>query len=250
MNDVNMYSIKMRASKINNNTKIHISGAEKIVKLNELEAACTQLIRRAMLHERGEPNFVSLKINSLDPKQIMYIDALPVSSFNASSPDKGIDFIMSVLKDLNVKNSQKVIDMFKYTYDMRGAMLLDADTMQRLEYNHLRGIRATCMDYDKSMENINDLNKKNHFKEALVLATKVVKHPCIIADICISDDPMYVNGYIASKKYGYIRICGIKKAGDPKGGRIFLFRGNHNDIKECIEYLEKKAVIVKKETNI
>lgn len=59
-----------------------------------------------------------------------------------------------------------------YSVKMRAsrAMLLNADTLERLEPDVTRGIRATFM--DSADDNDNRMGK-NHFKEALVLATKV-----------------------------------------------------------------------------
>jgi 6-carboxyhexanoate--CoA ligase len=85
---------------------------------------------------------------------------------------------------------------------------------------------------------------KNHFREALILATKAAHAPCVVGEICLSDDPDYVTGYVASKKLGYIRFTKLKKTGDPGGGRILLYRGGDEDLAECIRYLQKQPVLV------
>ena len=54
-------------------------------------------------------------------------------------------------------------------------------------------------------------NEKNHYEEAIVLATKVANCPGIIGEICISDDPEYVTGYVSSKEIGYRRIKKMKR---------------------------------------
>ena len=82
------------------------------------------------------------------------------------------------------------------------------------------------------------------FNEALVLATKVVSHPNILAELCISDDPEYVTGYIASREFGYVRVTRLKEPGSPMGGRIFLFRGDEKDREDCIRYLQQQKVLV------
>ena len=125
---------------------------------------------------------------------------------------------------------------------MRGAMLLDVDTMKRLEPDGKRGIRATYMDM---LDDGDDRSQKNHFKEALVLATKVASHPNIVGEICISDDPDYVTGYFASREMGYVRITKLKEMGCPDGGRIFLFRGREEEAQECIRYLEHQKMLVR-----
>ena len=89
-----------------------------------------------------------------------------------------------------------------------------------------------------------DSSAKNHFAEAVVLATKVANAPGIVGEICVSDDPDYVTGYVATKEIGYCRITTIKEKGDPCGGRIFLYRGPREGVAETIEYLQKQCVLV------
>ena len=122
---------------------------------------------------------------------------------------------------------------------MRGAMLLDADTLERLEPDRERGVRATNMDSEPSPP----ADRKNHFAEAIALASKVLAAPGVVGEVCVSDDPAYVTGYVATKD-GYHRISVLKKKGDPSGGRIFLYRGPRDAVGETIRFLEKQAVIV------
>jgi 6-carboxyhexanoate--CoA ligase len=124
---------------------------------------------------------------------------------------------------------------------MRGAMLYDIATGTRLEPDHARGVRATYMDALHS--SVVD-SCKNHFNEAIVLATKVANAPGMVAEFCISDDPNYITGYVASKELGYVRIMKMKEMGDENGGRIFLFDSRKASAEECIEYLQKKKVLV------
>ena len=126
-----------------------------------------------------------------------------------------------------------------------GAMLLNADSLERLEPDRERGIRATYMDMETAdSARQSACEGKNHFNEALVLATKVVSHPNIVAELCISDDPDYVTGYIASREFGYVRVTRLKEPGSPNGGRIFLFRGGEEEREDCIRYLQQQKVLV------
>lgn len=83
-------------------------------------------------------------------------------------------------------------------------------------------------------------DEKNHFQEAIVLASKVVSAPHILAEICMSDDPDYVTGYVAALSIGYRRITKLKAPGSPDGGRIFLYRGPKAEVAETIRYLENR----------
>ena len=82
-------------------------------------------------------------------------------------------------------------------------------------------------------------------KKQLYLRTKVANCPGIIGEICISDDPEYVTGYVSSKEIGYRRITKMKRMGSEKGGRIFLFRGTDAEKQKAIDFLQNQHVIVR-----
>ena len=126
---------------------------------------------------------------------------------------------------------------------MRGAMLVDADTLERLEPDKARGVRATCMDAAGAQGRL-PASAKNHYAEAIVLASKVASAPGMVAEICISDDPGYVTGYVASRAIGYRRITCMKENGDGRGGRIFICKGIAADPSETIRFLETTPVLV------
>ena len=52
---MDLYSVKMRASKNKSGNSIHVSGAEKIVDKEEIKICSRMLISRAMNHENGTP---------------------------------------------------------------------------------------------------------------------------------------------------------------------------------------------------
>lgn len=250
---MNLYSVKMRASrKIEDEfdgileegkkREQHISGAEKIIPEERLEIVCGQLLERALHHAKGEADFINLKIEKVKKEEVIIMDALPVTTYDVETAKEGREKLGELLKKSGILNGQEIVEKMKDTYGMRGAMLLDVDTMERLEPDYNRGIRATYMD---AADNEDDRTQKNHFREAIVLATKVANHKNIIGEICISDDPDYVTGYFASKELGYIRVTKLKEMGCPDGGRIFLFRGTKEEVKECIEYLEKQKILVR-----
>ena len=64
-------------------------------------------------------------------------------------------------------------------------------------------------------------------KEALMLASKAASWPDVIAEVCISDDPDYTTGYIASKELGYLRIPNIKRERGNARRQGILYQGNH-----------------------
>lgn len=242
------YSVKMRASRTENGKSVHISGAEKIVAAEQVETVSAALLRRAMTHPKGNPDSINLKVEELSEEKILHLKALPVSTMETKTPAEGWAVAEQLLEKIGIENGGEILQLLPQTYGMRGAMLLDVRTLTRLEPDFDRGIRATYMDYEQTDENVLKTKAENtHFREALVLATKVSSHPHIVGEICFSDDPDYVTGYVASKQLGYVRITTLKEMGDPSGGRIFLYDGPENGIAACIDYLQQQPVLVSRE---
>lgn len=232
------YSVKMRASSDGH----HVSGAEKIVSVASVSKVASRLVERALSHERGTPDFINVKIESL-PADVLHIKALPVKTHVVATPTEGRALAARLLAEAGIVNADEIMARFSEAHSLRGAMLLDADTLERLEPDQSRGVRATYMDDAASLAK-GTAGVKNHYAEAIVLATKVQNAPNIIAEICVSDDPDYVTGYVATRELGYRRITVLKEKGDPNGGRIFLYRGPRDGVAKTIEFLEKTPVLV------
>ncbi|MCQ2103499.1 MAG: 6-carboxyhexanoate--CoA ligase [Fibrobacter sp.] len=280
------YSLKMRASEeVEDETaevladgsrptrEQHISGAERIVTRDAVEEVCQAMVRRAMNHPKGDPDKINIKIEKVPEEEIQILDALPVTRIDVNTWQEGLDKAFQLVEESVADIAQsstplchpregedlaalanfreKLPELLRATFPMRGAMLYDIRTGNRLEPNLERGVRATYMDALKS--NAVDAREtgaapsanKNHFNEAIVLATKVANAPGIVAELCISDDPDYVTGYVGSLELGYVRIMKLKEMGDPNGGRIFLFDSNKATAEECIDFLQKKKVLVR-----
>lgn len=245
---MSIYSLKMRASKHTGSIQEHVSGAEKILPQQELPQQMEALLSRAFHHAKGKADFINLKIEAVAPENLKYIEALPVSTHEAATPAEGRQFMCQIMAELGLTpdKCQKILELFQATYGMRGAMLLDVDTLERLEPDQQRGIRATYMDSIAPKGEAKAIcDGKNHFQEALVLASKVLSAPNIIGELCMSDDPDYITGYIATRDKGYIRITQLKEMGCPDGGRIFLYRGPKSQVEDCIQYLQEQRVLVK-----
>lgn len=245
------YSLKMRASQQvsegENVHEHHISGAERIVSRESVEAVCSAMVRRALTHSKGDPDKINIKIEKFSENELQVLKSLPVTRIDVESSQQGLEKAFELInKSVDGNNAivdfaQNLPELLRETFPMRGAMLYDIATGTRLEPDHERGVRATYMDALHSSEVDGG---KNHFNEAIVLATKVANAPGMVAELCISDDPNYVTGYVASKVLGYVRIMKMKKMGDENGGRIFLFDSRKASAEECIEYLQKKKVLV------
>jgi len=133
---------------------------------------------------------------------------------------------------------------------MRGAMLVDAQSGQRLEPDRARGVRASRMDLTPAAEQelrrgLAALGLDNaHVREALVLAAKVLSAPGIVAELCWSDDPAYTAGYVAAPALGYVRFPYLKPFGEERGGRAFFVRREGLDLAALIEHLERSVLLV------
>jgi 6-carboxyhexanoate--CoA ligase len=134
---------------------------------------------------------------------------------------------------------------------MRGAAIITAEKGKRLEPDKERGIRVSRLGITNSAskELSSKLSKYNIdneiVQEALILASKVLSCKHVTAELCVSDDPGYTTGYVASREFGYARIPHLKNKGSKIGGRAFFVKEGI-DIGNIMEYLEKKSVLVSK----
>jgi len=238
---MDLYSVKMRASEKTNGLERHVSGSERIVSSDKLETVCAAMVRRALHHAKGDPDRIDITLERVEESQILRLKALAVRTVEVATPQAGQAAACQLLEGAGILNARAILAKMPEVYSMRGAMLLDVHSLERLEPIAARGIRAAYMDYESS-ETLT--GGKNHFREALVLATKVAACPSIIAEICISDDPDYVTGYVASKELGYVRITQLKELGDENGGRIFLFDSSLGRVEDCIEFIQNQKVLI------
>lgn len=233
------YQMKMRAQAGGR----HLSGAERILPQPLLPQQAETLARRALFHSRGVPEQVVLKIEKIEPEKIVVLDALAVSEIRAASVTEAWQALENLLREEGF-TAEHILTLFRETYPMRGAMLLDTETFGRWEPDFQRGIRVTGMDaLDSALQTTE--SGKNAFREALVLATKTAHAPGIVGEICVSDDPGYVTGYFASRRRGYVRISPLKEVGDENGGRLFLYHGSAEEVALCLDYLEHQLVQVR-----
>jgi len=250
----------MRASKINSqksdfrgqnfkNHEIHISGAEGIYEEAEILKIVKGYAERALNHPRGRPDKIVITIEELDKKP-KNISLLPLQTIKCDSPSYAEQIITQMLFKLGIskKAIYNAFRVLRAKQTMRGAAIIAQKSGLRLEPDKSRGIRVSRLGIEKSVyKKISKLLSgmkinTSTVKEALILASKVASCPDVISEICISDDPDYTTGYIASKKLGYLRIPNIKRRGDMNGGRVFFIKEDA-DINNIINYLEMEPVI-------
>jgi len=231
-------------------TEIHISGAEGIYEEPDISRICSELIRRAFFHPRGRPDRIVLTVEEIKESPLK-VSLLPVRTLQCPCPAAAWDLILQHMMKRGVSGQalKTAFRILKSEKTMRGAALVTATTGRRWEPDSKRGIRVSRLGIDKTSEKrlarkLSALHINNPtVKEAVILASKVASCKDVIAEVCISDDPDYTTGYIASRNFGYLRIPNIKKPGELHGGRVFFVREKF--VKEkVIDYLERNAVLL------
>jgi len=233
----------------------HISGAERLLDFSQLEAAAAAMLRRALQHPRGLAERISLTLQPVPQAQVLQEDLLRLSTFAVDDWRQGRDCASELLKELGLKPCVVQDAMAQLAAGpspgggaMRGAMLIDAETGQRLETDQARGVRVSRMDVVPAARAaielfLGEMALANpRIVEAWVLASKVALYPQIIAELCGSDDPDYLTGYVALAKNGYQRITLLKEPGCEIGGRIFFVRPA-TDLGELVDHLQHQAVL-------
>lgn len=245
-----MYSVRMRAE----SNKKHISGAERIVEEEDILITVSELIERALSHEKGKPDLINISVEALK-NPIKNVTSLPLILTHVENAEKGKALARRLLFSLGIPLFciEKAISLMEKGpangESMRGAILMNMKG-DRLEPDKYRGIRVSRMDITKEASAklscaIADAGLSvyyTHISEALVLATKVASVQGNIAELCWSDDPSYTAGYVASKKLGYVRIPHLKYKGDPRGGRVFFV--DKIDLNSYIHEMEKTPILV------
>ncbi len=231
--------------------KVHISGAEGICSREKIQQMIQEYVDRAMTHPRGKPDSIVITIEELK-KPLKSITALPLVTVKCASSSRAETIIGMLLRRSGVSMMAitSALLILQNRETMRGASLLLASSGRRVDPDVQRGVRASrfgiARPADKVLSaqlNKLDINTQT-VKEALILASKVASCRDVVAEVCISDDPDYTTGYVASEYLGYVRIPHIKKKRDQRGGRIFFLREDA-DLRHVIEYLEKTPVIIK-----
>lgn len=245
-----LYSIRMRAAA----GERHISGAERLGFPADLPALAANLTERALLHERGLPDVVTITLeqidNPLDGGRLPDITTVHVADVSAGRQAALAELIAA---GVAAEAAAATIGLLAGGAasdggGLRGALLVDARSGERLDPLEDRGVRVSRMDLTPAAAAALELILRPagldnpHVREALVLAAKVRLMPGFVAEICWSDDPSYTAGYVSTPGRGYVRYPHLKEKGALYGGRAF-FCAPGSDADRLIRFLEKEAVI-------
>jgi len=241
-----VYSLRMRASADGR----HVSGAERLVEAGDVDEVVAALTKRAR-NRADEPDFVQVTVelvarSTVSTTRVLRLILAPPSTAalarvavsirlgDAGVSDTAIDTAFRLLT-LGGDNGQSA----------RGAMLIDASTGANVTPDALRGVRASRFDYwPDAVAGIDEALAGaglSHFRtrEALALATKVIWSG-VLAEVCWSDDPDYVAGYVSTSA-GYVRYADFKPGG-AVGGRAFFVDTSAIEVETVVENLERRAL--------
>jgi 6-carboxyhexanoate--CoA ligase len=253
-----LWNIRMRASGMagstrtdrNNGREVHISGAEGLYGPADIKKVVKKYVERALSHPKGRVDKIVLTIEDIGQKPCE-ISSLPLATVKCQSPAEGRKIARRLLQSLGISErvTEKAFALIRKG-GMTGAAVITERRGIRLERDRQRGVRVSRLGLSRMAST--SLSRRlsrlgintDTVREALTLASKVMSSRRIIAELCVSDDPDYTTGYIASRRFGYVRIPNIKSVGGKEGGRAFFVREGAG-IEEISNYLERVPVMIR-----
>ncbi|WP_457624615.1 6-carboxyhexanoate--CoA ligase [Persephonella sp.] len=240
-----LYTIKARSSL----KGIHISGAERIVPESQLQEVLSSIQKKIT---RKEFDTLNIKVELLDKPPAVIKKALPIKEIRFSSYTEANRMAIELISKATGLDKKTIEHLIKQVHsgaspdgnNMRGAMVVDHRGI-RVEPDRYRGIRTSSVDF-KNRQKITEILISRGFTErtadALCIATKNIHSGFITAEYCISDEPDYTAGYVATGE-GYFRLLPLKEKGNPKGGRIYFIKEG-TDLEKLQQYLQKEPVLI------
>ncbi len=248
-----LYSLRMHARCQDS----HLSGCERLAATDDLERLAAEMVGRALQHPRGRAERIRLSIDLVPAETIRRGRLLDLHTVRVDDYRQGRQAARQLLLAAGVHADAADAAIERIAQgaapdgrSMRGAMLIDAVSGARLEADPARGVRASRMDLTPATER--ELRQRlamrgldnPHVREALVLATKVLAAPQVLAELCWSDDPDYTAGYVATREHGYVRFPHLKPPGEERGGRAFFVRGDSFDPEALSAFLEHAVLLI------
>lgn len=240
-----LFNVRMRAAEDGE----HVSGDEAIGTRDDVEETARTMLSRALDHSRGDPDDVTVTVERLSTEPVR-MPALPVVTVEATDVDTGHRVARTLLEREGVSAAaiDRGFDVLWSETAERGAALLDTADGTRRDPDRPRGVRVSRLgtsergqsELDAALEEYGLASTR--IRDALVLATKTLRGPGIVAELCWSDNPDYTAGYVATEQ-GYYRFPALKQEGDPRGGRAFFLRTDA-PVERTVGFLEERPVLV------
>lgn len=234
-----LFSVRMRAAAgaAHEAGGRHLSGAEALVPRERVRAATRAMLGRALaagVAAGVEADFVQVTVERVEADRVVGIASLPVVTARVADAAQARRLAVDLLAASGVAPAvaEAALDLLAGGPGpggavMRGAAVMEAASGRRLEPDPARGVRTSRVDLDPAARRrlLAALRRRGvegrRPLEALVLASKGA-WAGTLAEVCISDDPGYTTGFVASPRCGYVRLPFLKEAGSPLGGRVFF----------------------------
>ncbi|MDR1890949.1 MAG: 6-carboxyhexanoate--CoA ligase [Puniceicoccales bacterium] len=246
-----LFSIRMRAAANANDGggEQHLSGCERLVPGNQVASVVQNLLRRISAHTRGKADMINIRIDKIKRAKIWQIPALKIESLEFATMEQSHGNAIISLMEFGVSEiaAHKGIELIKnLSASMRGGMVLNAVTGERIDNFGDRGVRLSHMDCKNEPAFLSFMAEYGvggeKVREAVILASKAAFAKDYVAELCWSDDPHYVTGYVASKEI-YRRLSPMKSKEDNIGGRVFFVKSSVN-LNDLIDFFENQPVLV------
>lgn len=209
------------------------------------------LVKRALVHSRGRADSVRLHIDAIAESDVVRGELPGLKTVQVDDFETGRRAASSLLRLAGISDTAIAVAMRALSEGpapggkaMRGAMLIDGQTGERLESDAARGVRVSRLGMTAETrkllcERLERLGLNNaHVREALTLAAKVMASGGVAAELCWSDDPEYTAGYVAAAPLGYVRFPHLKPLNVFQGGRAFFLKEGIDSIPGLIRFLE------------
>lgn len=133
-----LYSVRMRAAQGGAHEKggKHISGAERLISQEVLTSVAAAMLKRALTHSRGKADFINLTVETVKCEDVQEVACLPIVTVRASDVAAGRAAARDELIKAGVTPAAAAAGLealASLTSSMRGALLVDAATGERLD---------------------------------------------------------------------------------------------------------------------
>lgn len=228
----------------------HVSGAERLVPLRDATEVVATLLDRGW-HAAGADRVV-LSLDDVSADDIRAVPALPARTVDVRDHVEGQSRAAQSLSDLGVSPPAISAGLTLLNDGphpnggvMRGAVIMDRLTGERMEPDQRRGVRVSRVDMTPAdRRRIDPDGRRQRFVDALILASKVAGCLGVVADLGWSDDPDYSPGYVASRSGGYVRFTRLKERGSAVGGRVYFVDRATFEVGRAVTWLETKPTMV------
>lgn len=212
--------------------------------MEEIPRAAQDVAARAFGHVNGQPESINIRIDHVEIAGTFPL--LPVCDPVVLGHDMLPLLAARCGASLDVMALWHALQRLANQPPLRGAALLRTSG-ELILHGDARGVRVSHFGLEhgqraqlaQQLATISD--QPQRILEALLLTSKALAAPGVLAEICLSDDRGYPHGYFASALTGYVRLKALKGE-QSGGGRVFLI-DDATPLTVIIEWLEERPML-------